>query len=143
MSTASPPPDDSPLHGHTEPVLVREVGEQDISALRAQPQDPVPVEGAQPMRFVSGFLSILFLAGALAAFLADLAVWSGAGWPRLQPLGQYWFDLDPGSLNLLQAVIERYLSPVLWSDVVFPIVLLPAVVVLAVPGIFLFWLSRR
>jgi len=44
-----------------------------------------------------------------------------AGEPVGQPVGQLWFALDPGSLNLLQALVERGLWPPLWDWIVFPV----------------------
>ncbi len=46
-------------------------------------------------------------------------------------LGAIWYALDRGSLNLVQAVIERYIHPVLWQDVIFPLLAGPAWLVLA------------
>ena len=73
---------------------------------------------------------------ALAA--AAAAGWSAAlgGLEGLfaRPLGELWFKLHAGSLNLVQAVIERYLWPPLWESVVSPLLHLPAVPALALPG---------
>jgi hypothetical protein len=45
-------------------------------------------------------------------------------------LGALWYAVDRGSLNLVQAVIERYIHPVLWQDVIFPLLVGPAWLVL-------------
>ena len=42
------------------------------------------------------------------------------------PLGQSWYAIDPGSLNLLQAVVERYLHPYLWDPIIFTVLLAPS-----------------
>eukprot|EP00873_Tetraselmis_striata_P026105 jgi/Tetstr1/446369/TSEL_033911.t1 len=31
------------------------------------------------------------------------------------PLGQYWFDFAPASLNTAQAAVQRHVSPFLWD----------------------------
>ena len=51
--------------------------------------------------------------------------------------GALWAKIDLASLNLVQAVIQRYISPWLWDGVILNIILLPAWVVLSVPGIVL------
>lgn len=45
-------------------------------------------------------------------------------------LGALWYMVDRGSLNLVQAVIERYVHPFLWQDVIFPLLAWPAWLVL-------------
>ena len=42
------------------------------------------------------------------------------------PLGEFWYTIDPGSLNLLQAVVERYLHPYLWDPIIFTVLLAPS-----------------
>ena len=65
----------------------------------------------------------------------------GAGF---QPaaLGQLWYALDPGSLNLLQAVTQRYLLPALWDGGMVWLLLQPAFAVALVLGVLL-WLITR
>src|SRR5258708_31546959 len=41
-------------------------------------------------------------------------------------IGALWYTIDRGSLNLVQAVIERYIHPFLWQDVIFPLLVWPA-----------------
>lgn len=83
------------------------------------------------MRRIAGFLGVLLLLAALAVYATDPAE-SG---PRV--LGQLWYDLHPGSLNLTQAIIERYIWAPLWDPAILSVLQLPAVLVFAVPGFVL------
>ncbi|MDJ0938025.1 MAG: hypothetical protein QNI93_21790 [Kiloniellales bacterium] len=91
------------------------------------------------------------LTGALlltAAALVGLAFFGEApsGETRFIALGALWFWISPGSLNLIQAVTERYLSVALWDHVVFPLVQQPAVLVFGLTGAalgLLSWLLGR
>jgi hypothetical protein len=70
-----------------------------------------------------------------AAFLGrDIWRWPPGGGFAATPLGQAWFDLDPFSLNLAQAVIERYVAVWLWQDAIGPALLQPGWVVLPALG---------
>ncbi|MGQ0662671.1 MAG: hypothetical protein ACT4P2_03600 [Pseudomonadota bacterium] len=82
---------------------------------------------------------------ALAAFVLgyDLVGFLASGKFAFAPLGQLWFSVSPGSLNLVQAVIERYIHPVLWDPIVFTVLLWPAWLVLVAPGVALALLFRR
>lgn len=46
-------------------------------------------------------------------------------------LGTLWHEGAPASLNLTQAVIQRYVHPVLWSHVLLQVLLTPAWIVFA------------
>ena len=62
-------------------------------------------------------------------------------------LGQRWYEIDQAfdmaTLNTLQAGIERNISVDLWDNVMAPVLLWPAVLVFAVPGLVLVLLFRR
>jgi hypothetical protein len=85
---------------------------------------------------------ILLLAG-LAALGFDLwqYVQSGGQGFHLAAAGELWFRLSPGTLNLTQAVTQRYVLPELWDPVLLTLLLWPAFLVLAVPGLVLFALG--
>ena len=77
-----------------------------------------------------------------AAALVGAALAQAAGAPRL---GEVWFALDPFSLNLVQAVIQRYVHPAIWDNVAVPLLLTStALVALGVAVAFglLAWLVR-
>jgi len=77
--------------------------------------------------------------------LLDLWQWwrsDGAGL-SLRPLGQLWYSLDSASLNLVQAVIERYLLPALWDPLLLTFLTWAAAPVFAVLGLLCLWLVRR
>ena len=51
--------------------------------------------------------------------------------------GELWHQVSPTGLNLTQAIIERYISPALWSAVMLPLLLAPVwVVALGKAGFF-------
>ena len=80
---------------------------------------------------------------ALAALGWDLAIWARSGsYAALLP-GQLWASIDRPGLNLVQAVIQRYVLPELWDWVLLPILLAPLWLVLALPGLVLAILCRR
>ncbi len=56
---------------------------------------------------------------------------------QLRPAGELWSRIDANSLGLVQVVLERYLWPPLWDPVLFSVLLLPAIVIPAVPGLAL------
>jgi hypothetical protein len=85
------------------------------------------------LRLIGG---ILLVAG-LAALGLDLWLASRTGAFHLSAAGELWFRLHPGSLNLTQAVVQRYLLPELWDPVLLTVLLWPAALVLAVPGLIL------
>jgi hypothetical protein len=78
---------------------------------------------------------------ALLALAAGL--WLGFG---SDPLGAVLFRLDPGLLNLVQAVVQRYLVPMIWDDLLLPLLEAPAWAAPAVlgGGLTLFgWMRAR
>lgn len=76
---------------------------------------------------------ILLLAGA--GFLAaDAVAWLRAGSVAPTPLGQIWFAIDRFSLNLVQAVVERYVAAALWQSAIGPALLYPGWVVFPALG---------
>src|SRR6266571_1743368 len=85
---------------------------------------------------------IVFLAG-VARLGWDLLVWIKTGHWAPIALGQLWYELDRSSLNLVQAVIERYLHPFLWSPIIVSILLCWAFAVLMVLGVLILAVFRR
>ena len=81
-----------------------------------------------------GLLGWLLVAASAVLLGRDVVRWiEGRGFgPAL--LGQVWFDVDRFSLNLVQAVVERYVASWLWQDVVAPLLLMPAWAVPAATG---------
>ncbi len=74
--------------------------------------------------------------GALA-LLSDLHI-TGAGLAyRPVVLGEYWHDWHAPSLNLLQAIVERYVLPQVWSYALLPLLLSPAWIVVTLTGALL------
>ncbi|MZR30032.1 hypothetical protein [Sneathiella litorea] len=58
-------------------------------------------------------------------------------------LGELWFIVNPEGLNLMQAIVQRYISPTLWDPFILSLLLWPAWMVFLVPGITLAILFRK
>ena len=58
-------------------------------------------------------VGLVFLSLGVVVLVAD--VLRAENGLRLSALGEWWFWLHPGSLQLLQPAIERHLSPALWD----------------------------
>lgn len=86
-----------------------------------------------------GWILVLVGAGFLAV---DAVSWLRAGSVAPTPLGQVWFAIDRFSLNLMQAVIERYVAAALWQSVIGPALLYPGWVVFPVLGAAVLALGR-
>ncbi len=92
----------------------------------------------------------LFRALGWILLFASLAVLVGDGITALQTgafrfvaAGELWYRLDAGSLNLLQSVIQRYISAWIWDNAFVPALLAPAFIILLVPGILLLLMTRK
>lgn len=87
------------------------------------------------------FIFFLLLTAAAAAY--DAAPLMNGKELRLHALGEIWFRLSPGSLNLLQAGLERHVWPPLWDPGVTTLLLAPAVAVFSVLALFFLLLALR
>ena len=95
------------------------------------------------MRLLVRLLGFLFLAAGLAVFFVDLGAGAEGASFSFMPLGQLWYSFDPGSLNLTQAIVERYIWQVLWDPVLLTVLQWPGAAVLAAPGLVLLVLGFR
>ena len=85
---------------------------------------------------------IILLAG-LAVLVRDLLVWIDTKrWAPIA-LGQLWYDLSRSSLNLVQAVVQRYIHPFLWDPIIVDILLCWAFAVLMVLGLLILIVPGR
>jgi hypothetical protein len=84
---------------------------------------------------------LLFIALAILGF--EGTAWLVAGDYHAFALGELWYRLAPESLNIAQAGIQRGVHPLLWDPVITSLLLLPASLVPAVPGLALVILCRR
>ena len=95
------------------------------------------------MKLVGRILGWLLLLAAVGTLGYDLSrTMEGQGF-QFSPLGQIWFDLHVPSLNLVQAVIERYIWAPLWDPVIAGLLQWPALPVFLIPGLILVLLCRR
>ena len=85
---------------------------------------------------------IVFLAG-LAVLARDVFVWIDTKHWAPIAVGQLWFDLDRSSLNLAQAVVQRYIHPFLWDPIIVTVLLWWAFAVLVVLGVLILALFGR
>jgi len=92
---------------------------------------------------IARFLGWVLLTAGLIVLGRDIMHAVMGGTFRLSALGTVWYSLHPGSLNLVQAVTERYLHPSLWDPVLLTYLRWPAVLDLGVPGVILLLLFRR
>ena len=72
------------------------------------------------LKYLSRF--ILFL--ALAVLTTGIWIWL-AGNDITKSAGEILYQLNPESLNLSQAIVERYLSPQIWQQGAVPLLLKP------------------
>ena len=87
-------------------------------------------------------IAFILLAVGLVLLGYDLLAPAGGG-VRLRSLGQIWFMIDPSSLNLVQAVVERHVWEPLWDPGITTILHWPAFAVPAGLGAILLWLARK
>ncbi len=97
----------------------------------------------EKLRIAGRILGLLLLALALLAAGAEAVASLGAGEWQPLALGQVWYDLHRGSINLMQAVVQRYLHPAIWDPGVIAVLQWPAWLVAAVPGLVLLLFTRR
>jgi len=85
---------------------------------------------------------VAFLAGA-AVLVRDVLVWIDTKHWAPIALGQLWYQLNHSSLNLAQAVIQRYIHPFLWDPIIVTILLSWAFAVLMILGVLLLAAFRK
>lgn len=88
-------------------------------------------------------LGWLLLALALIVLGGDGLRWLESGELELAALGEVWFRFDPGSLNLLQAITQRYLLPAIWDPGIITLLSWPAVAVLGILGLLFLLIFRK
>ncbi len=91
------------------------------------------------------WLGVVLTALAALALLYEAIVAAQAGQWRLVPAGEIWFTLHTASLNLVQAIVQRYLHPFLWDPVIAGFLQWPLWASFGGPGIALLTIfgSRR
>jgi hypothetical protein len=94
------------------------------------------------MRAIVRILGWLLLIAALVLLGLDLLDFYRLRSFEPMAAGQVWFRIDAASLNLAQAVVQRYLHPALWDPIITWILTQPAFAVTGLPGLFLAWLGR-
>ena len=95
------------------------------------------------IRFVFTFTGLWVSALALLALVLDGVRSIAANELVMKSLGATWFEIDNGSLNLAQAVIQRNVHPLIWDPVVQWILTMPAWLVAALIGLCLVYLGRK
>jgi len=94
---------------------------------------------------ILAWLGAALAAAAVLALVYELSVALQAGEWRIVPAGEIWFTLHTASLNLVQAIVQRYLHPFLWDPVIAGFLQWPLWASFGGPGIALLTIfgSRR
>ena len=95
------------------------------------------------MRLLFRLIGSVLLLLAVCVVALGAWYWAANGEFHLFATGELWYRIDPGSLNLMQAVTQRYVSPALWDLFADYVLLQPAALVLAVLGLVLIILTKR
>ena len=88
-------------------------------------------------------LGWLLLALAVAAVVHDGLAWWSEGSFHLLGFGDLWSHLDARSLADSQSAVQRYLSAVLWSWIVRPVLMVPVLPAFLIGGLVCLRLGER
>lgn len=99
------------------------------------------------IRFLSRFLGLWLVAGALAALVVDATKSIAASRLIVTPLGVAWSNVSVSSLMGFQEFVQRSIEPTtgrwLWDPVLQGLLLLPTWVLLGALGFLFTWLGSR
>jgi uncharacterized membrane protein len=95
------------------------------------------------IRFFFRFLAVLSLAAAVIMAVVDATRSIADSDLVLTPLGTSWYSVSPETLNLAQAVVQRYLLPALWDPGIVTILTLPGFVVFLALALIFYLIGRR
>jgi hypothetical protein len=97
--------------------------------------------------FVSRFVGIWFIAGALVALVIDAAKTIAASALTITPLGEAWSALSLASIMSVQTFVQQQIEPTigawLWDPVIQWLLLSPTWAVFGIVGFLLTYLGRR
>lgn len=94
-------------------------------------------QGHQLLLQVVGPVGWALAAIALITLAYELSAYAETGRYRVIPLGELWFNVHVASLNLIQAVVQRYLHPFLWDPIITTALQWPAWSLLGAPAALL------
>ena len=83
------------------------------------------------------------LALAVAAIVHDALNWWSEGSFHLLGLGDLWTHIDMRSLGDTQSAVQRHLSGALWTWIIRPLLMIPALPAFLAVGLLLLWLGNR
>lgn len=95
------------------------------------------------IRFFFRLFSVLALAVAVIMAVIDATRSVAANDIVLTPLGSSWYAVSPDTLNLAQAMVQRYLLPAIWDPVVVMILTLPGFAVFLALSLLFYLIGRR
>ncbi len=95
------------------------------------------------VRFFFRVLATFALAVAVVMAVIDATRSIAASAPVFTPLGESWFSVAPESLNIAQAVVQRYTLPALWDPVIIFILTLPGWLVFAVLSLVFYAIGHK
>ena len=118
------------------------------SEVKYQPPSGDDEGGPAPRRtkwamIVGRVIGWIFVVAAIAVLARDVYAWIDSGALAFAATGELWFTLHSGSLNLLQAITQRYIFPALWDPIFVTVLLWPAFLVIGIPGLILSYAFRR
>ncbi len=90
------------------------------------------------IRFLLRLLAMIVLCVAVIMAVLDGARSVAASVVMLKPLGQSWYETSPETLNLAQALVQRYLLPAIWDPFLIWVLNQPGFAVMAVLSLLLF-----
>ena len=88
-------------------------------------------------------LGLVLLTISLILILVEAYGYFRDGYWQSYPLGQFWYSISPGSLNLTQAITERYLHWRLWDYGIGQLVIWPLWVTTGGLGLIFFGFGGR
>lgn len=88
-------------------------------------------------------IGLIFCIAGAAVLVRDTVAWVHSKIWMPVAVGQLWYELDRSSLNLAQAVIQRYVSPFLWDRILVLFLLCWAFAVLMGLGAVILVLARK
>ena len=97
--------------------------------------------------FISRFVGLWFIAGAMVAFVIDATKTIAASALTVTPLGEAWSALSLASVLSVQTFVQQQIEPAigrwLWDPVIQWVLLSPTWAVLGVLGFLFTYLGRR